>query len=143
MTSKRAIQLAKRVEKWQSTLGPLGLAQYTIDRISTSDEPGGNPHSAACVTPSGDYDRCVFEFRNDIVDYAYDNDDFEYLDQTILHEWLHVAFQSQQNSIELVHSYLAPMVSEVWEEQLTHELERLIDRLARQLYAAFYSDVVP
>ena len=143
MTSKRAIKFAKRVEAWRDCLSTLGLGQYTIDRVTTTDEPGGNPNSAACVTPSANYDRAVFEFRNDIVDDAYESNDFEYLDQTIIHEWLHVVFQSQQNAIELVHDKLAPDVAEIWDEQLTHELERLIDRLARQLYAAFYSDVVP
>lgn len=143
MTGRRAVQLAKRVEAWQKRLGMLGLAQYDIDRVSTTDAPGSNEYSAACVTPSANYDRAVFEFRNDIVDWAYDNENFEYLDQTIIHEWLHVVFQSQQNAIELVHNKLAPDVAEVWDEQLTHELERLIDRLARQIYAAFKSNVVP
>ena len=142
MTSQRSIQLAKRVETWQKRLGPLGLLQYTIDSVSCSDSPGGNEWSAACVTPSANYDRARFEFRNDVVDFAYDNDDFEYLDQTILHEWLHVSFQAFENTIELVDDKLSSAQSEIWQEALTHTREQLIDRLARQLYAAFKSDVV-
>lgn len=142
MTSKRSIQLAKRVEAWQSHLGPLGLTQYTIDKVSTVDEPGGNPDSAACVTPSQNYDRCRFEFQNDMVDEAYESGDLAYLDQTILHEWLHVAFQRFENAIEMPHDYLAPMVSEIWEEALRQAREQLIDRLARQLYAAYQEEVV-
>lgn len=143
MTSRRAIQLAKRVERWQKRLLPLGLAQYTIDRVTTTDAPGGNDGSAACVHVTADYDRAVFEFRNDVVDWAYDNEDFEYLDQTILHEWLHVSFQDYYNSIFLVGEKLSPDANELWEEAMEHSNERLIDRLARQLYAAFKSDVVP
>jgi hypothetical protein len=142
LTSRRAIQLAKRVEAWQKRLGPLGLSQYTIDAVSTMDDPGGNEMATACVHPSANYDRCRFEFRNEDVDWAYDNDDFEYLDQTILHEWVHVAFQAFENSIELVEDSLSQGQLDIWKEAMDHSREQLIDRIARQLYAAFKSDVV-
>ena len=47
MTNRRSIQFAKRVEMWQKRLGPLGLAQYTIDRIVVCESPGGEHSGAA------------------------------------------------------------------------------------------------
>lgn len=144
MTSvKRGIKLAERVQAFQAYLGPLGLAHYEIERVSVVAAPHGNHDSRAAVLTSTDYDTAIFEFRHDLVDEAYDSKDFRVLDQHILHEWVHVAFQDFHNAIYLVGDKLSPDVNEIWEEAMQHANERLVDRIARQLYDSIGSDVVP
>lgn len=143
MTAARCRKFAKRVEAWKARLGPLGLAHYVIDSVKITNAPGGHEHQGACVTPSTNYDRAVFEFRTDLVDWAYENEDFEYIDLLILHEWIHVSFVTFENAIAIAEGHMAPQAEEVWHEALDHAREQLVDRLARQLYAAFKDEVVP
>lgn len=142
MSQARCQKLSKRVVMWGQRLDQLGLAHYRVDSVKTTDEPGDNPNSAACVTASKNYDSAHFEFRNQEVNWAYENEDFEYLDQTIIHEWLHVSFQPYYNAIFLVGDGLSADANRLWEEAMEHANEQLIERLARQIYAAFQSDVV-
>ena len=142
MTDKRQEQFIRRVEMWKKRLVALGLSNYRVDGVELSDAPGGNEGSSACVHASTNYDSAHFSFKNSMVDDAYNSGNFEYLDQCIIHEWVHVAFQDYYNSIFLVGDKLAPDVSAVWEEAMEHANERLIDRLARQLHGAFLADVV-
>lgn len=114
----------------------MGLTHYTIDRVSCVErDPGGREGALAAVTPSHSYDYAIFEFLNSFVDDAYDTGDFESLDSTIIHEWMHVAFQEQTNAIWLIDEQLAPAVKTIWESALENATETLIDRVAQQIYS--------
>lgn len=143
MTNRRSIQLAKRVEAWQKCLEPLGLAHYRIEQVTVEENPDGNERANASVTPSDLYDSAWFSFSSSFVDHCYDDDDLPKLDQVIIHEWLHVAFRDYYAAIALAEEHLSPPMREMWESALNTPHESLIERLARQLYHSFYSDVVP
>lgn len=138
MTKRRAIQLAKRIEAWQTHLTPLGLAAYRIESVSTTDLEG----HLANVTPASDYDSVWFEFDNGFVDQCYVEGDFDKLDQIILHEWVHVAFKDYYRAIQMVEDQLSDPMIAGWKDVLEHANEALVDRMARQLYSALKDTVV-
>lgn len=143
MTTRRTIQLAKRIEAWQRCLPQLGLRQYKIEGVTIEEHPNGNAQAHASVIPSDYYDSAWFSFATEFVEHCYDEDDMEKLDVTIIHEWLHVAFRDYYAAIALVEDQLSPPAQEMWAKALDTPHEALVERLARQIYHAFYSDVVP
>lgn len=131
MTKAEAIRLAKRIEKWRDRLIPLGLGHWRIDEVSVVDETPGGPAAGATVTPSHSYDSARFWFTHS---FLADADDRQ-LDETIIHEWLHVAMRDFDQAIESGEFDLASSARDRWSDWVGHEREGLIDKLARQIYA--------
>lgn len=131
MTSERAaIKLAERVEEWQDRLRWLGIGHWRIDAVHVDDETPGGPHANATVRASYHYQSCEFWFKHEFVDNANDAE----LDETIIHEWLHVAMRDFDRAVESIEDQLSCSVREVWESRVDHEREGLIDAVARQIY---------
>lgn len=124
------IQLAKRVEQWQKRLPLLGVGHVTIKCVTLCDETPGGPQAKATVQSSTHYDEAHFWFT---FDFIAECDEAE-LDQTIIHEWVHVAMRDLDSAIESVDEQLSPAVNEVWTDRLEHEREGLVDKIARQIY---------
>lgn len=124
-------QLAKRVEKWQQILAPLGIGHFSINCISLVDEVPGTPGSLAAVTTSQDYDYVRFYFNNEYLDEA----DAEDVDRTIVHEWLHVALRDLDHALRAVEKWMPEATYDDWDDRVTHEREGLIERLASLIVA--------
>ena len=120
------IQLAKRVEKWQRALAYLGVGHVRIDRVTiTDDMPQGSDANAA-VWVANHYDRCTFFFRSEYLEEA----DARSLDETIVHEWVHVAMRDFDSALEVVEEWMPPGTFRDWSERVDHEREGFVERLA-------------
>lgn len=131
MTKREAIKLAQRVEAWQKRLAPLGIGHFRILAVHVVDQtPGGARANASVFTPS-DYDSAEFWFKYDYVEECNEQE----LDETIIHEWLHVAFRDLDDALEVVESWMPEATHNDFENRIDHEREGVIDRLARLIYA--------
>lgn len=126
------INLAKRVERWQKRLGPLGVAHWRIESVTITDAVPGEPGALAAVQPSESYDSVRFYFDAEFIDNCNERD----LDETILHEWIHVAMRDLDVVIHDVEETLPPAAADFWARSIHHAREGLVDRLARQIYAS-------
>lgn len=131
MNNRDAIKLAKRIEAWQKRLEPLGVGHWRIDSVTVEESDMAT--NDASVTPSWRYDSCRFWFRQDYVDNATDRD----LDETIVHEWLHVAMRDLDSAIESAEEQFSPAAREVWETRMVHEREAFIEHLARTIVTMY------
>src|SRR3954451_17356626 len=96
------VQLAERVEAWQKRLEPLGVGHFRIECVTLTDEvPGQSIDADAGVAANPDYDLARFYFNNDFLEQV----DAQPLDETILHEWVHVAMRDHDNAIKLARPY--------------------------------------
>lgn len=129
-TERESIKLAERIELWQSRLARLGIGHWRIDAVHVDDETPGGPRANATVRPSYHYDSCEFWFKHDYVDNASEAE----LDETIIHEWLHVFMRDFDRAVESVEDQLAAAVRDIWDEHVDHEREQLIEAMARQIY---------
>lgn len=120
-------QIHERVVYWQGVLAALGISHWNLEYVKIVQYPGGSPSSEAGVWKSDDYDTCRMEFKRSAVEEA---NEIEELDETIVHEWLHVAFRDYDEAIQSISSTLAPTISDLWDNRLEHEVEGLIERLA-------------
>lgn len=132
MTDREAIKLAKRVEYWQKKMPLLGIAHWKIERVTTCDEMP-DEGSLAQVQCSEKYDSCRFWFWNDYLDRATPDD----LDQTIIHEWVHVAMRDFDVALQAVEPWMPEATYEDFSYSTNLRREALVDRLARQLYDAY------
>lgn len=126
------VQLAERVEAWQKRLAPLGVAHWTIEKVILCDETPSGPNANATVNTSPTYDYCTFWFRADYVEEATADE----LDNTIIHEWMHVAMRDLDEAIAAAEDQLSPGFRDAWEDRVGHEREGLVDRLALSLMLA-------
>ena len=126
-------QLTERIERWQRRLSMLGIDQFRIESVTQTDEiPAAKTAIAnAGVSVSENYDIVHFYFNTDFVSGA----SKQTLDETIIHEWLHVAFRDLDNTLSLVRPWMPEATFDMYDDQLFHIRESLIDRLARALYA--------
>lgn len=124
-------ELAERVEAWQQRLSLLGIAHFRIRAITMTDEVPGWADSHAGVSVDTDYDTVQFYFDNSYVEGATDKQ----LDETILHEWVHVAMRDLNNATNLARDWFPQGTWRTYDENLDHHKESLVDRMARQLYA--------
>lgn len=121
--------LTKRVKFWQQKLAPLGVGHWRVD-VKIVEEPQGKPNSKAAVRSSAQYDTCWMEFA--IADLAVATPDD--LDETIIHEWLHVAFRDFDHAVrEGIYDNFPRIAEDLWEARVDHEREGIIDRLARTI----------
>lgn len=142
MTDRRAIKLAKRIEMWQTWLPHLAIGHWRIETVELSEDSPGMHSANASVQPSQDYASCWFWFRESFVDEAYDSGDFNRLDITIIHEWMHVAFRDYYSAISLAEDQLGKPLGEAWEDAMSHANEFLVEALARQFYDAYKAELV-
>jgi hypothetical protein len=124
-------QLARRVEKWGKRLSDLGVAHWRIEYVALADElPGDTPEADACVQCSALYDNCRFVFRNGFLGRV----EARELDETIIHEWLHVAMRNLDRVYEIPEKYMPEATYGDWTHRVFEERENLIDGLSKALY---------
>lgn len=136
VTEPDAIKLAKRVEFWRDRLIPLGLGHWRIDQVSIVDETPGGYRAKATVQPSHTYDSCIFWFTHDFLSEASKRD----VDETILHEWVHVFMRDFDHAIESVETELSPAAESRWSDWVGHEREGVVDRIARSFYMLYRAE---
>jgi hypothetical protein len=135
------VNLARRVERWQKRLSLLGVGHFTIRQVTVGDK---NPWREsdrkvrASVYVPTHYDYCMFFFDADELEGMSADE----LDQTIIHEWLHVAMRDLDASLESVEEYMSAASHGEWEDRVNHEREGFIDRLAWMLLL-FYKGEKP
>lgn len=128
------IQLAKRVEKWQHRLAHLGISHFRISAVHlVSDTPGG-PRAQASVCASEHYDSAEFWFRWEFIEECTERQ----LDETIVHEWVHVAWRDFDESVRGAESWMPSRTYDDFEERITHEREGLVERLTRTIIDLYY-----
>ncbi len=124
------VWLGKRLDYWQDRMVPFGIAHFRVRELIICEETPGGPNSSASVQVSSDYDSCTFWFRADYLENATDRD----LDETIIHEWLHVAWRDMD---ELIASLEVHFSDAQWTDltsRIDHEREGIVERTARGLY---------
>lgn len=134
------IQLAKRVEKWGKTLATLSVAHFEFELSISNEKPdsAGNKYPQASVLIDPQYDKAWFWFYEDYLDCCTEDQ----LDQTIIHEWLHVAMRDFDFTMDLVETWMPEATYDSWEQTVTHEREGLVERLATTLFQ-LYADQPP
>jgi hypothetical protein len=125
------VELAERVEAWQQRLSLLGIAHFRVREIIMTDDVPGWADAHAGVSVDTDYDSVSFYFDNTYVEGA----TAKQLDETILHEWCHVAMRDLNNATNLARDWFPQGAWRTYDENLDHHKETLVDRMARQLYA--------
>lgn len=124
-------QLGRRVEKWGKRLSDLGVAHWRIEFVAMADElPGDEPTADACVQCSPTYDNCRFFFSHRFLERA----DAQELDETIIHEWLHVAMRNLDRVYETPEKYMPEATYADWTHRVFEEREHFIDSLSKALY---------
>lgn len=121
------INLAKRVERWQKRLVELGLAHWRITRVTITDRMPNGDHADASVQVSNDYDSYHIWFRDDFIVET----DAKRLDETIVHELLHVSMRDLDESLENVEEWMPPAGYNDWSRVVNHAREGHVERLAR------------
>jgi hypothetical protein len=125
------VQLAERVEEWQQRLSLLGVAHFRIAEVVTTSDVPGWAESNAGVSVAEDYDTVTFYFDDRYVEGA----TAKQLDETILHEWVHVAMRDLNNATSLAMPWMPSQTWSTFDRNLDHHKETLVDRVSRQLYA--------
>lgn len=129
---KASIELARRVEAWGKRLAPLGVAHFQINHVTITDSvPGRTGGAVAGAAVSGSYDNVSFYFNCDWLEAVEEKE----LDETIIHEWLHVAMRDLDSVMEDVEQWMPPATYAMHDERVLHEKEGLIDRMSIALYA--------
>lgn len=126
------VNLAKRTERWKHRLAPLGVSHFEIDSVTITDDVPGADRAQAAVQVSRHYDSCRFFFNEEFIEECTSDE----LDQTIIHEWLHVAWRDLEEATSRVEDWMPPRYYDDFDERITHEMEGLIERLARTIWAA-------
>ncbi len=127
-------QLLKRIQFWQVELVHLGVSHAQIKQVYITEEVPGGAGALAAVSCSENYDDVEFWFHPSMLER-----EAQELDETIIHEWLHVAWRDMDFVCRRPEDHMAPAVFSEWDAHLNHETEGLIDRTARQLCVLWYS----
>lgn len=121
-------QLAKRVAYWCTHLQ---LDPWQIEVTVTDDPHGqGAGEANAAVGTAAHYLYAEIEFATEWL--AGDFSRFD-RDVTIVHELLHCLFRDLDKAGEATSHMMGYPASGLYSDRYTHELEQLIDRLARVL----------
>lgn len=94
--------------------------------------------ASAGVKPSSYYDHCWMRFQKTWLE----NADERELDETIIHEWLHVSWRDMTDAIEQIEPELGLGQRLSWHARIEHETEGIIERTARALYDFYTKNVV-
>lgn len=127
-------RLLNRIEFWQRKLQPLGLRQWRPEVTYTEEVEGTRYDAVASCSTSTHYDSVWFQFQQE---YVRTQPRWK-LDETIIHEWLHVLFRDLDAAVGYAEDYMAPQVREMWDMQVEHERERLIESLARTIRMLYH-----
>jgi hypothetical protein len=131
------IQLAKRVEKWGQRLAPLGVSHWRIERvILTDDIDSYGRNASAGVSTSDFYDDVTWHFQNEWLENCTEQE----LDETIIHEWLHVAWRDLAEVQKRVRTWMPYATFNDHTDAVRHETEGLVDRLSRAMYHLYAGD---
>lgn len=129
------LELTERLLDWQDRLSDLGIGAFRIREVNISAEsPTGN-YANAAVLASSHYDNVEFWFRDDFLDEA----DDEEIDETIIHEWMHVAMRDIDAAVETAEAWMPSGTADMWRQNVDHEREGLIDRVARTVLNCYLS----
>jgi hypothetical protein len=109
---------------WKSRLDHLGLGHWDLT-VRVVEELVDNPDAWATCEPHEMYDSAIIEFVHDIPD--------EQLDRVIVHELLHIFYRDFWRVIELPTFEVSKGEGALLRSQLRHELEGVVDRMARCL----------
>lgn len=123
------INLAKRVEKWQRTLVELGIAHYRIEQVTITDIMPNADHgdADASVMTSEKYDSYIIWFKDEFLERTTSRR----LDETIVHELLHVWMRDLDESLSSVEDYMSSGAHAEWTERVDHAREGMIEGMAR------------
>lgn len=126
--------LGDRVRLWQQRLAPLGVAQWRIEKIIIGGTaPSGSEDAHASAGVSSSYESVRFFFDDTFIAGCSRNE----LDETIVHEWLHVFGRDLDEVRERVKRWMPEMTFEDYTDTYTHAREGEIDRLARFIVYLF------
>ncbi len=126
--------LVRRIEAWQQRLAHLGIGHFRIVAVHLTDETPGGRYAKAAVQASTDYDTCEFWFALEHLEGCTERD----LDETIIHEWLHVAWRDFDGVVDSVEPWMPKATYADFDDRIHHECEGLIERLARSIAAFYY-----
>ncbi len=129
-------ELADRVEFWQSRLDDLGVMHWRVQNVLIKDTTPGGDSAAASVWFSSTYDTCEFYFQRVYLEDV----DQERLDETIIHEWLHVAWRDLDTAVESAEKWFTEAAWEDFQARFNHEREGAIERTARALYVSYRAE---
>jgi hypothetical protein len=131
-----SVQLAKRVEKWQYALVELGVAHWRIIAVTLTDEMPNEDDADASVRVSSNYDSYHIFFRNEFIETT----DEDRLDETIIHELLHVSMRDLDEALETAEAWMTPAGYNDWAHTVNHAREGHVERLARLIKRLYYDE---
>lgn len=128
-------QLARRVERWQKVLAPLGLGHFRIEEVTVADQTPSHCGANATARLYQHYDSVQFWFTHDFIDGSTP----KRLDEVIIHEWLHVAWRDHEDVTDRAgEAWMPPAALKDFTAALEHEQEGLIERTARLIYTLYH-----
>lgn len=125
--------LRSRVMKWQHRLKYMGVGHFEIDVKIVDKIESEKEGVRAQVSVSPYYDAAEIEFTPQSVE-APD------IDYVIVHELLHVAFRDHDDAVASAVSFHGREAREAHQDRIDHEVEGLVDRLARTIIEFYHDD---
>lgn len=126
------IELAERVQLWQQRLPLLGISHWRIQRVTVGGDDGRNANATAGVSPH--YDFVYFYFNSDWLEEV---GSMQELDETIVHEWVHVAGRDVDEVQSLVEDWMPRATWTMYHDAYHHAREGEVDRFAKQIVNLF------
>jgi hypothetical protein len=111
----------KAFKFWQTVCG---LDAWSIELI-LGDGVDGDPTAEASIWMSQTYDRAIMRLCDD-----WATRDKDWINETLVHEFMHIHERDLKCAIESVYDQLAPAISDMYDDRVHHEREGLVDRLA-------------
>lgn len=132
-------QLQKRIDVLLGQMHPLGLGHWTIN-LSIVDEVASDYAlgAHASCTCSTHYDVMWLEFSAEFIEEG----TYEEIDRVIIHELVHATMRDLDHQIDEVSEYLGEPHKSVWQSNILHAREGLVEKLAQTLNHALRSNVV-
>lgn len=131
--------LKDRVLFWQEALRLMGVSHWTI-HVDVVDEPSDSAlyNAKAAVSCSTHYDQAWLEIGKDWLRKTSDDE----ADEVIIHELVHVTMRDMDDTIVRVCEYLGEPAKSIWLDEVRHEREGLVDRVALTLHSLSKQNVV-
>ena len=124
-------QLEKRVKFWVKRLHHLGLGHWRLDEVCIVGEIPEEPGAVASVQTSHLYDNFRMLFRSDYIAQA----DGPGIDETIVHELIHVVMRNLDRTYETVEEWMPKHTYDDFMVNVVMEREAFVERMARALYS--------